>query len=379
MTVGALRPAVMNSHESFHTLTKISTMGKQHTSSSMFNNGVSCPVNSKRPGGDGICVYGYRGHFNDAIKPLLLLYLASSAIGTTVLAVLFKDATRPFLLSTVLHLFPEVLVWTHLLFPPHTQDGVQGDKWRTTIRWVYTVGCLILLLGPVSPSSGVAQPIVTLTYLAMAGMSDMLGVWLGLLMMVRRTHKGARRLGVVFFVHGLAFHLTAYEFFAPDNNAFGSETPVLQGFGWIVLLAATTAAFYSCFPIFSEPLDMRKEAPSRGEFRFLAGGMALSLLGIPFAATGGDTSRIVQHILHPVFLPRDPAVLTVYKIVFPIASCILLVQLLIRYVDSGLPILPLHRSRHLQATKQKLLKETQHHVPIAPTATLSHIDRVLTE
>jgi hypothetical protein len=284
------------------------------------------------------CVYGYVGPFDDAIKPLLLLYLFGSAAGSIFLAVLFDDATRPFVLSTALHLIPEVFVWTHLIFPPHTGDENRVALW--SIRGVFLLALLVLCFGPNNAETGKVGPFVTMVYLLMAGVSDTLGVWLGLLMMTKRTHRGSRRIGVSFFIHGSAFHLTAYEVFCKGGSAFG--VPRLAGFSWIVLLAASVFAFLSLPPLFSMPLDLRDQAPTTNEKRFLALGVLTSLLTIPPLAAGGPPD-VQAFLSNPTFLPQDPQLFLAYKIIFPILSMILCVRILVAYVDEGLPILPLNQ------------------------------------
>lgn len=297
------------------------------------NNGKEVP---------GKCVYGYVGTFDDAIKPLLLVYLIGSSIGSIFLAVLFDDGTRPFVLSTTLHLIPEVFVWTHLIFPPSTTDGNQSALW--TIRGLFLIGWLGLCLGPNNDETGKVGPFVASLYMIMAGISDTLGVWLGLLMMTRRIHHGARRIGVSFFVHGVAFHLTAYEAFCPNGSAFG---PIeLAGFSWIVLLVSSIAAFLTLPTLFAEPLDLRDQAPTTREKWFLVGGVVTSLLTIPPLASGGppDTEAFFSN---PTFLPRDPRLFLAYKIIFPILSMMISLRVLMAYVDTGLPILPVTR-QHVQ-------------------------------
>lgn len=282
------------------------------------------------------CVYGYAGAFNDAIKPLLLVYLIGSAFGSAFLAVLFEDATRPFVLLTTLHLLPEVVLWTNLIFPPLTTEANRAAMWM--IRRLYIVGLLVLCFGPLNNETGKVGPFVTGTYLIMAGISDTLGVWLGLLMMTRRTHHGVRRIGASFFVHGSAFHLTAYEAFCKGGDAFG--VPFLAGFGWIVLLLASVTAFLTLVPLFSEPLDLREQAPSTTEKWFLVGGVLTSLLTIPPLASGGIPD-VSEFLANPAFLPRDPLLLTAYKVVFPVLSMVVCIRVLVAYIDAGLPILPI--------------------------------------
>jgi hypothetical protein len=317
------------------------------------------------------CTYGYVGSFEDAIKPILLLYLVGSAVGSIFLAVLCEDGTRPFVLSTTLHLIPEVFVWTHLIFPPATtttttiatleNNGNKNKKNRSsssspalsmlwTIRSVYLAGWLILCLGPINAATGKVGPVVAAVYMLMAGVSDTLGVWLGLLMMTRRSHHGARRLGVSFFVHGSAFHLAAYEVFCPHRSALGP--PELAGFAWIILLVASTAAFMTLPSLFTEPLDLRDQAPTAREKCFLVAGVLTSLLTIPPLAAGGGTPDTSAFLANPTFLPRDPSIFFAYKTISPILSMIVTLRVLLAYVDAGLPILPLTHNR------------PQHHPPV---------------
>ena len=278
------------------------------------------------------CVYGYVGRtFDDAIKPLLLLYLVGSAFGMTILPVLcHSDTSRSFVMSTGLHAFPEVLVWTHLLFPPLT-----AARWRNTARYVvrsvYGVAWLFLAFGPTS-LSGKISPVMVLTYLMVAATSDCLGLWLGMLMMVCRKHHGVRRLGVSFFVHGFAFHVVMYETFA-QGDALGMDR--LRGYGWIILLTAS---------IFKEPLDIRDQAPGLGEMQYLVAGVLVSLLGLPLLASHGRLPDVMGVLENPALLPRDPFVLLAYKMIFPIVGLAYVTRVVTVYVDEGLPILPLSKS-----------------------------------
>merc|ERR1712012_973659 len=136
----------------------------------------------------------------------------------------------------------------------------------------------------VNEASGKIGVLGTQTYLTMAGISDVLAFYLGLVMVIRRTHHGARRLGVSFLSHGLAFHLNIYEFMREDKNAFG--IPCLRGFAWIVLLAVSTVAIFSIGQIFSEPLDLRDQAPTRGEKWFIAGGIVTSFTTLYIVTVG---------------------------------------------------------------------------------------------
>jgi hypothetical protein len=291
------------------------------------------------------CAYGYVGSFDDAIKPILLIYIVGSAMGSIFLAVLFDDATRPFILATTLHLVPEVFVWTHLIFPPSTSDTNQSALWK--IRGMFLMGWLVLCFGPNNAETGKIGPLVAAMYMTMAGISDTLGVWLGLLMMTRRSHHGARRIGVSFFIHGSAFHLTAYEAFCSNNSAFGPSE--LSGFAWIVLLVSTTAAFFTLLPLFKEPLDLRDQAPTAMEKRFLVVGVLTSLLTVPVLASGGGPPDTAGFLSNPKFLPTDSRVLLAYKIVFPILALITCLLTLLAYVDAGLPILPITHQHVVRA------------------------------
>jgi hypothetical protein len=316
--------------------------------------------------GPGQCTYGYVGSFDDAIKPILLVYLVGSAIGSIFLAVLFDDGTRPFVLSTTLHLIPEVFVWTHLIFPPAvvatTNNHGGNNRSNTSMMWlirsVYMMGWLVLCLGPSNAETGKVGPLVAAVYMVMAGISDTLGVWLGLLMMTRRSHHGARRLGVSFFVHGSAFHLAAYEAFCPNGSALGP--PELAGFAWIILLVASTAAFLTLPPLFAEPLDLRDQAPTGREKCFLVAGVLFSLLTIPPLAAGGPPNT-AAFLANPTFLPRDPTIFLAYKIVFPILSMIVSLRVLLAYVDAGLPILPLARRPDRHVNNNNNNSNNRHH------------------
>jgi hypothetical protein len=299
----------------------------------------------------GRCVYGFIGTFDDALKPLLLVYLVGSFIGTGFLAVLCEDGTRSFVLSTTLHLLPEMFVWTHLLFPPALTGhdaNVHTFFCRWSVRSSFALASLVVLLGPVQQSNGRIGPLVTGTFIGMAGVSDCLGLWLGLVMMIRRNHRAARRLGVAFFVHGLAFHLVAYEFIR-GGDAFSIAS--LRGFGWLVLLVVTFYAFLGLVSLFKEPLDMRLQRPSPGELRFIVGGVVTSLLVMPvLLATNGSAPDLSAILSNPMFLPQDPYVLVAYKFSVPILALSGTVHVLNAYVDSGLPILPTVRAASAQYT-----------------------------
>lgn len=291
-------------------------------------------------GKTGRCVYGFVGTFDDALKPLLLLYIVGSFVGTGVLAVLCEDGTRSFVLSTTLHLLPEMFVWTHLLFPPALAApdvNVHTFCCRWAIRSSFVLASLVVLFGPLHRSTGRIAPLVSGTFIGMAGVSDCLGLWLGLVMMIQRNHRAARRFGVAFFVHGLAFHIVAYEFIR-DGDAFSIAS--LRGFGWLVLLVVTFFAFLGLVDLFKEPLDMRRQRPSPGELRFIIGGVITSLLLVPILATGGSVPDFSAILSNPMFLPRDSHVLMAYKFSVPILALSGTVHVLNAYVDAGLPILP---------------------------------------
>jgi hypothetical protein len=310
------------------------------------------------------CVYGYVGPFGDAIKPLLLVYLVGSAIGTLLFAVLSEDATMPFILSTCGHLLPEVALWTNMIFPPGTTR--QNQQWMWRIRKMYLVGFGILFcFGNASSHSSVQGSShkigfwVTAAYVIMAGVSDFLSFWLGLLFLTRRTHHGARRLGVAFCIHGAAFHLTAYEFFAYGlrERLWGFDWMV--GFSWIFLLLATVAAFLSIPALFREPLDLRKEAPTPQERKFLMLGVLFSFITVPPLAAGGRAPNLTAILSDPTFLPTDPRLLVPYKMGCPLLSLILSLYVLIAYVDAGVPVLPLSvQQQQQQQPKARLTSRT---------------------
>lgn len=308
---------------------------------------------------NGRCVYGFVGTFDDALKPLLLVYIVGSFIGTGVLAVLCEDGTRSFVLSTTLHLLPEMFIWTHLLFPPALvahDVNVHTFCCRWAVRSSFALATFIVLFGPLQDSTGRIGPLVTGTYIGMAGVSDCLGLWLGLVMMIRRNHRAARRLGVAFFVHGLAFHLVAIEFIR-DGDAFSIAS--LRGFGWLVLLVVSFFAFLGLVSLFQEPLDMRLQRPSAGEMRFIVGGVMTSLLIVPILATGGTVPDFSAILSNPMFLPRDSHVLVIYKMCVPILALSGTVHVLNAYVDSGLPILPTSTVQAVSAVQKHNQKPEQ--------------------
>lgn len=286
------------------------------------------------------CPLGYVGkNFDDAIKPLLLLYIVGSCIGTGVLLSMQRDGSRAFVMATLLHLLPEAVLWSHLLFPPshhhHRRDS--SWKWRWGIRAVFALGALWLLVAPTN-ACGRMRLSGLGTYIGLASVSDNLALYLGLVMLCCRSHQGARRLGLSFCLHGTGFQLAVYEF-SGHGDAFGD--PRLLGCGWFVLVLISLVAFLGLVPLFRKPLDMRPHAPNAAERKFIGGGMLVSTLLWPLVSHGHvPTTSDLMALEHVLFLPQQPEVLTVYRVASMIGGLLLVSHTLTVYVGENLPVLP---------------------------------------
>jgi len=285
------------------------------------------------------CPLGFTGkNFDDAIKPLLLLYIVASCVGTGVLLSMQCDGSRGFVLATLLHLLPEAVLWSHLIFPPsHHRHHDSSWKWRWGIRAVFALGALWLLVAPTNASgrmnlSGLG------VYIGLASISDNLALYLGLVMPCCRSHQGARRLGLSFCLHGMGFQLAVYEFSA-HGDAFGD--PRLLGCGWFALVLISLVAFLQLVPLFRKPLDMRPHAPNAAERKFIGGGILASTFLWPLVSHGhAPTTSDLVALEHVFFLPQHPEVLTIYRVVSIIGGLLLIAHTLTVYVDEDLPILP---------------------------------------
>ena len=130
------------------------------------------------------------------IKPLLLLYVCGSSLGTGLLVSLQRDASRAMVLATLLHLVPESLLWSNLLFPlPLAGKPDTGRVGRPCVMTLYATGAVILFSSPLTPA-GIIGPTGFITYISMACISDNVCLYLGLIYILRRNDTAIRRVGV---------------------------------------------------------------------------------------------------------------------------------------------------------------------------------------
>ena len=274
------------------------------------------------------------------IKPLLLLYVCGSTLGTGLLVSLTRDASRAMVLATTLHLVPESLLWSNLLFPlPLASKPDTGRVGRLCVMTLYAVGAAILFSCPlVNVGSSVYPRWIIgqtgyITYISMACISDNVCLYLGLIYVLRRTDTAIRRVGVSLLVHGFGFNIAMYEGVLSSTDVAFHES-VLKGWGWFLLVLVSAYAFNLLVPLFKEKVETRTQQPTTGEKFAIAAGIVLSNLVVP--ALAGVTPRIDQT---PTFLPEGQ-VLVVYRVVSSLSGLMLFANTLNEYVLAKLPLLP---------------------------------------